>query len=197
MGRWWPQTTPVEKRNTSCWVLGAAQDLQRPWDGTNHWFAPPGKQLLLLSSSFLPSPPLGDWEQPLGQHWHLGVPSQCPTILHLPGSGVPSPSDQICQRRRLTLQSSSDALEPSAWDQMYRMVPDQSQWEERNEGKVPKERMMQDDCMMLFYIVSIFLPMLLYMQCTVVMKYSLNKRFFVLYQWEQGGGRSLKDYRQR
>lgn len=42
--------------------------------------------------------------------------------------------------------------------------------------------MMQDDCMMLFYIVSIFLPMLLYMQCTVVMKYSLNKRFFVLYQ---------------
>lgn len=41
---------------------------------------------------------------------------------------------------------------------------------------------MPDDCIMLFYIVSIFLQMLLYLQCTVVMKCSLNKRFFVFAQ---------------
>lgn len=35
------------------------------------------------------------------------------------------------------------------------------------------------DCMTLLSIVSISLPMLLYMQCTAVTKCSLNKRFFL------------------
>lgn len=72
----------------------------------------------------------------------------------------------------------SDPLELSAQEKPYRKVCVQSQPDEINEGKVPKV-IMPGDCMMLFYIVSISLPMLLYMQCTVVTKCSLNKRFFV------------------
>lgn len=51
---------------------------------------------------------------------------------------------------------------------------------------------MRDACMTLCYIVSIFLPMLLYMQCTVVTKSSSNKCFFVSYQREQGEVEALK-----
>ena len=79
----------------------------------------------------------------------------------------------------------SDPLELSAREKPYGKVWSQS--DQRNEGKVPKEGIVPDDCMMLFYIVSIFLQTLLYMQRTAVMKCSLNKRFFVFSQRKQRG----------
>lgn len=113
----------------------------------------------------------------------MGVASQNMKLSKHGGAGVGSVTEGLCLPKMPPTPRKllSDPLELSAREKPYRKVRVWSQRDEINEGKVPKG-IMPGDCMTLFYIVSISLPMLLFMQCTVVMKCSLSKRFFVFSQ---------------
>lgn len=118
----------------------------------------------------------------MGQHRHGSVLPKCEAVSS-GGAGLGSVTEGLCLPKMPPTPRKllSDPLELSAREKPYRKVRAWSQQDLINEGKVPKG-IMPGDCMTLFYIVSISLPMLLYMQCTVVMKCSLNKRFFVFSQ---------------